>query len=205
MSGINPDFWEKKNPVAMAAAMVGRCVVVGDVEASVLVSEGYSRAGNDKGTYKPLLQTHPGHIYCATVMGHPLLLIACRSGNELGGCVRIKTIEVNGEKFTGPKAVAAKLGLVSKMTGSGKWVDEFTYVIHPDGLPEPAFVAGTSACATVGNEKIGAKFIEQYLTMIVAKYLRECKTRHIGLHAFINELITQSPTKAAFKRLIGAA
>ncbi len=197
---INPNFWENDDPKVIASALLGRSIIIGDVEVTVLETEAFTRASNDGRQYKPILSTPSGHMYCAPIRQYPLLLIACNDHGQTGACVRVTKVEQNGAVYSGPKAIGDLLGLQRKMGGRTKWADEWSLHIVPDGMPEPREAKpAKNSCANVTNG-IGKQTLEAEMPRIIAKYMSE--QSGCTLVQFINNLLQICGSVSEFRKAL---
>lgn len=92
--------------------MKGAKLIIGERILLITDTEGYTRADNDTGIYRPVIGETPGTIIGIQHRRGVLPLVITIGG----GCVLIRSIEVNGEdgkpvKIKGPGKVANIIGL----------------------------------------------------------------------------------------------
>lgn len=140
---MDEKFWQNVDPTAVARGLLGKVLVLNGVEAIVLAAEGYSKEQNT-GIYLPVQSMQPGEVYCPRRRNSLLVLFVTGEG----GCVLVRTVEVNGVIHVGPGKSASALGVTqSKMCGNTRWLDEDTIALHfsqtsfevvPPSTPRPS-------------------------------------------------------------------
>lgn len=97
---------------AVAAGLVGQELrLLNGTVLTVVRAKGFDRENNRKG-YSGVLSLEPGSVHLHPSMGHTLILIATRDGNEPGGCVLIQEARIGGKVVKGPGNVSKALGLI---------------------------------------------------------------------------------------------
>jgi hypothetical protein len=135
---MNPDFWSHQ-PKTIARLLLGKSIIFGSTQATILKAQAFSREENSQdGLYRPLLEMSPGEVYCARRRNAVLLLFVTLDNGRVGGCVLIRTVEVNRSIYDGPGKTSAELGLNDHgRKGRTEWVDEETVKhIKTEGFPE---------------------------------------------------------------------
>ena len=95
----------------------GRILHANGKKFTINIAQGFAKDENDKGVYKPIVTMAPGRVYCPSVQGHVLMLIACRDGMQYGGCVLIREVlSSTGGAFDKPSKVAKALGINAPKT-----------------------------------------------------------------------------------------
>lgn len=189
------DFW-KGDPKQVANKALLKTMIVGDEEFLILKAEGYPAEENNRGIYKPIYENGtPGDVYCPRARSSILLLIS--TGN--GGCVLIRFAEVNGQVYDGPGKLTERIGILEpKQWGSMEQVDEDTFKLRMDRLPEPQNIPGKPkrvSCAE-GNG-LGPETLNRLMERIW-KYYKKHEIE-IGFVEFLNQLLGECDSEKALR------
>lgn len=168
---MDENIWQQK-PSDVARLLIGKLLVVGSTQAWILQAQGFRRAENSNGIYRPILEMQPGGVYCPRRRNWILLLIVTRDGNHAGGCVLVRSVEIGGRIFDGPGHVTDELGITqARACGRADVVDQNTVSIHFESVLQsqpprprtvPVFLKGGITLNT----------IERLMPRIASVYLR---------------------------------
>jgi len=185
---INPGFWEQ-NPKKVAVDLLGRVMQVGQLFATILDAEGYTREQNT-GLYTPVVSMEPGSVYCPRRHNTVLLLLATYDQGERGGCVLVREVEIDGILYKGPGKVTACLGIDQHgMVGNTTWIDEevfrvvMTAELHPSVKPK----SGRRTKIAADTNSIGKATLRRFMVQIVRAYVR--KNPGVSFHEFLNKIL----------------
>ncbi len=193
---MNEKFFEQE-PKAVAQALLGKVMIVGDVKAAILEAKGFRRATNT-GIYEPVTQMPAGDVYCPRVRNSIIILLATHDRGQIGGCVLIRVAEVEAVIYDGPGKVAERMGItVPKTSGKAKWIDEDTFVIGLDSLPEPVIKKSAGKKPRTGNQ-IGSKTLADLMPKITEKYMREKPAQ--SFQDFVNGLLESCQNEADLRK-----
>ncbi|TAK04761.1 hypothetical protein EPO33_02065 [Patescibacteria group bacterium] len=183
------------NHKELARQLMGAQLIVGGVAATILEAQGYSRKENSDPLYRPLLALPPGSVYCPRRRNAILTLIACRDGGEPGGCILLRTIEVDGAVVQGPGRVSEALGITTH-------AQQGTLVPHGDDVIELQLGAGTKAPSVPmpppGGRGIGDETVKRLMPLIVKAYMKSGKG--VSFQAYLNKTLAECPTERDLRR-----
>jgi len=114
-------------------------MVVGQRRVTIMDAQGYPKAENDTGVYKPVVDMAPGEVFVPRHRNAFLFLVACKDGEERGGCVLVREIEIDGKLYKGPGMVTQALGIQTHgATGKLHERDIGELSLSMDGIAPPA-------------------------------------------------------------------
>lgn len=188
------NLWEQQ-PQDAAHGLLGKTLIVGNYEATVLVADGYPRSENTtNGLYGPILEAVPGTVYCPRHRNSVLLLIATHDQGEPGGCVLIRAAEVQGVIYRGPGRVSERLELREHgTTGVASSIDEDTFLVK---FGEKTVHTPRTSSASRGNQ-LGKATLAELMPFIVARYLK-VSPEGVTFQDFLNNLLEVSADKKQF-------
>lgn len=196
----------QKNLKEFANDLLGRTLVAGSVQASILEVRRFPRKTNDTPHYRPMLTMRPGEVFTPMHRGSAILpLIVCNdSDGETGACVLIQSVEVNGEVVEKPGAVSKALGLtIPKDPGRVEERDDGTLVLVMARLGPPA-LRPKSARIRAGNG-IGNATLTKHFPAIIKKYKKDrLANPGIRFNEYLNSLLKECGNERDLRRLIRA-
>lgn len=200
---MDSSFWQR-DPDVVAKALLGRTIVVGTRSAVVLETEGYPRSSNT-GVYKPILEMGPGEVYCPRKWNSLFLLIVTSDGGEGGGCVLIRSAEIENVLCDGPGKVTSHLHLGEESVrarGTTSWLNRSTLRIT---LSTPEFSAATPSPSVEplvrGNGgEITEALIETLMPKIVDAYM--AGHRGEGFARYLNTLLSKCGNVRELRELL---
>ena len=202
MTTASTEFWQQ-SPAAVARLLLGKTIIVGGQEATVLSTEGFRRAENgDNGLYRPMLEMEPGSIYCPRRRNAVLLLLVTADREAWGGCVLVRAIESGGCIYHGPGAVTNFLEIKEHATqGTTSWSDESTLVVRPDGIPDTKRRPLRKTQAVVAGNGIGAETLARLMPKLTAAYMR-LAPMETAFQQFLNGLLAECSDANELRRRI---
>jgi 3-methyladenine DNA glycosylase Mpg len=107
-----PEFSFNIDAEELAAQLEGATFQVGDIAATVVTTEWYSKDENTRGAYKQLLHQLPGRIVGVPHHNEALAVVTAREGS----CVLLRAVEcvrpeATAELIVGPGNIGRTLGL----------------------------------------------------------------------------------------------
>ncbi len=197
---MKKEIW-KKGPKTVAREILGWRLVFGSIDATILEVEGYSRKQNSSGIYTPLLNMAPGQVYCPRRRNSILCLIVTNDGDLSGGCVLIRSIEVNGVIYHGPGKVTSALGITdARALGHAELTDDEGVILHIGSLLKTESRQRTPPEWAPAGNRIGKKALTRLMPRIIAKYMKDRPGVKFG--EFLNRLLETSQNEADFRRKI---
>jgi 3-methyladenine DNA glycosylase Mpg len=124
------DAFFRRDCQVLARDIVGKTVRFGNV---TFVIKGADAFPENVKAHAPVALMSSGDVYVSPFMNqHPLLLIACLTGDKIGGSVRITEIEIQPSAKGGRAERISGAGKVGKVLGL-KMRDEGMMTIDPEG------------------------------------------------------------------------
>jgi hypothetical protein len=185
-----------------AKAVVGRTLVAGSRQAVILETQGFSRASNDAPLYKPMLELRPGDVFTPRQRNAILTLIVCMDGGQSGGCVILRSIEINGGIITGPGRVSEALGMtIPKDPGRVEEHDDGTLELKmarlgPAKMPKPVRERR-------GNG-IGDAVLTRQMPSIVKRFLHLSAEKRGTFESYLNTLLDGCHDESELRRRMRA-
>lgn len=192
-------FWEQDVQV-VADKLVGATLVVGEVEVTILVTEPFRRKTNATGIYKPMLDMAPGQFFGPKSRNSILPLITALDHGQHGGCVIIRTIEVNGEIYDGPGRTSERLGITESRTIGSVVREDRVFTIGLGVVPHPVVRPGKRPSVPRNGNGIGEKTIEALMPQIANAFIR--RDPRVSFKDFLNGLLETSKSEAEFRRAL---
>lgn len=191
----------------LAKALLGRTIVVESRNVVILEAKGFSRKENDAGIYKPIVFLQPGQVYCPRSRNAILLLIACKDGMDIGGCVLVRAIEVDGAVVEGPGRVSDALGITdAKAQGLVRELPDGTLTLEMPLLEPPKVRPGVAASGKkrAGNG-LGEETLRRHMPAIAKAYLKAKRADPaLTFEGMLNALLAECKDEASLrKRLRG--
>lgn len=195
-------FWEQ-SPRMIARQLIGMCMVYGDVLATVLHARGYRRSENiQDGLYHPVLSMPPGSVYCPRRRNAVLLLLTTKDEGEFGGCVLVRTAEVEGGIFDGPGKLTQRLGITRHgMRGEVQREDEDTLILS---LHEEQHRVHTQERHAFPHpiQGIGMGTLKRLMPELAKVYLRV--KPQMNFRGWLDVLLCEYATEAALRKALRA-
>lgn len=167
---------------------------------TIIETQHYTRAENENGVYKPLLDLDPSSVLSPRVMGHPMFLIAgwdrVNGEDKLGGCVLIRAIDTDRYGLiSGPGKVGRAVGFTQKLqTGWIKERDREPLLLTISGVVEPKVTIK-------GDVKLSTRVIKKYMGALTEVYLRDSPS--VSLADWLEELKRTHKTETRLKAFLG--
>lgn len=178
------DFF-RRNHDEVARDLLGRAVQLGDRLFHVFGAKGFPKERND-GLYERVTTMEPGGVFCPRYRNSELLLVACLSGGQIGGCVLIDGIEfIGGGPVNGAGRVTQALGinthgLTGTITSNG---EVFQLVLDGADPPPPMAPPPVKKDGTVSEAEV-----QRRMPLIIKAYLKRRKADDkLTFEAFLAE------------------
>lgn len=186
-------FWQQDKK-DVAVALKGQAIDVGNLEAVILDTKGYTKEENSKGDYRDMLEMPPGQIYCPLSNSHVILLITALDKGEQGGCVLVKAIELDGKIIKGPALVARALGITQRGTRGSVTIlgDRMVFGLNAVAIPQKVKSTPAPDDAGGGIDKATRK---KYMPKISAKYMKD--NPGTSFFEWVNEFVADCANEAA--------
>lgn len=180
---------------AAASAVQGKRLVVGSRAGWILKAKGFSRAQNDEGVYRPVIDMKPGQVFCPRMRNAILILVACFDGEEPGGCVLIDEIELNGLIVKGPGRVSEALGLEEPKVIGRIREDGCDLVMEIEGIRPAKAPAVDVRCRSLGKGTL-----EKYIPRLVKMYrLRKAVETDCTFEVMLQECVKNCREESALR------
>lgn len=198
-----------KSPTQLAQALVGKLLELPDGQiCEITGADGFTWAENQKPVYRDLLHMGIADVFTPVVSGHPMFLIVCMDGTQIGGCVRITGL-TNGPNITveGAGRIGKFVGFSHKQTGRIIERGERPLLLHMDGSLSPQATSDDAPKKSRGKKKSAGplpdKIVQRHMERLTIKYTRVA-TSTDTFDVWIQNVRTEHPTEAALNRYLNA-
>lgn len=184
----------KLNAPALAKALVDRRLRHGQRVATITETRHFPKSDTEKPLYRTLLTLTPGGVYTPRQYNS----ILCHVLAMGGGCVSLRSIEIDGAAFAGPGRVTEALGLTTpKATGrmrelkNGDLVLEMTApIVKPKKATRPPRPPRV--------RKLSEDVLQRHMEALTVRWQR-MKPRP-NFRTYLESVIRQCPTEGALRR-----
>lgn len=199
MFQFKPDYKQ------LAKALVGRKMIVGSKEVTILEAKGFPKRENETPLYLPIVSMQPGQIYCPRLRNAVLLLVACNDGANIGGCVLVKAIELDDEVIQGPGRVTAALGIEAKSTGHITERDDGTLELHTSLIKPKAVKGKKKSDRPRVPAGIGEETLKKLMPDIAKAFIKRRGELNMNFGAFVDKILTECASEREVKALLKGA
>ena len=180
----------------LAKELVGKTMVVGQHRVTIMDAQGYPRSENDTGVYKPVVDMQPGEVFVPRHRNAFLFLIACKDGENTGGCVLVREIELDGHLYKGPGTVTQALGIQTHAaTGKLHEREIGELSLSMDGVAPPADPPRDKAAKA---RKMSEALLSKHMPNIVKAWKKS--SQGTTFLDFTNKLVAECPDEAALRK-----
>lgn len=162
----------RRNYEELARKLLGQRVQIDGRWFFILGAKGFPKEENS-GLYEPVTTMEPGAVFCPRYRNSCLLLVACLSEGQIGGCVLINAIQFDGSApLNGAGRVTKALGIdTHELTGTLVPNGELLQLLLNGADPPPPVVLPTvKATGTISHAEI-----EKRMPLIIKVYLKRFK------------------------------
>lgn len=181
----------------LAKELIGRTMVVGSHRVTIMDAKGYPKSDNDTGVYKPVVDMKPGEVFVPRHRNAFLFLIACKDGENTGGCVLVREIEMGGQLIKGPGMVTQALGIQTHAATGRINEREIELSLSMDGIAPPAEAPRDK---TAKARKMSEALLRKHMPAIVSGWKKHRKG--INFLDFTNQIIESCQDEPALRRYL---
>ncbi len=165
----------------------------------------FTRDGNDRGVYKPMLDMRPGEVFAPKVQGHPMFLIVALNteGGESGACVRIIGLDTGDGRLSGGGRCGKFVGF-TEHGQIGRIVEQAngTLLLEVTGTLESRRPA-TSGTSTKRRRKgpLSSAVTSQYMAELTTRYQQDAGDGDT-FEAWLPQVQADHNTEAKLRRFL---